>query len=554
MTGDPGVSDRRHGPGDDPAGRGARRPSRRQVIAGLAATAATGAALGQALRQRGDHGADAGGSRTGPGPTRLSHGDRAGTGDGGAFIRAENALPGSRDWTIPDGDARPRGIEGFTDRVSAEAGDTVRLFVRTAAPTFDVVAYRTGFYSGVGARRIWTSGPVRSTKQPEPTVHRGTRMVDCSNWSPSLAVTIDEGWPPGQYVFKLMPASGSASYVPFLVRDDRRRSDVLVISDVTTAQAYNAWGGHSLYGDRSGDPARRATVVSFDRPYGNGWAQVGPILGDTFEVAMLVESLGLDVTYTTNVDQHQRPHLLDNHRVIVSGAHDEYYSLEMRNGLEAARDGGVNIVFLGANAVYRRIRFEDSALGHDRHQVNYRSAAADPLNGVDPRRVTTSWRESPAARPESTLTGTYFECDQPGLTAPMIIVDARAWMFEGTNVTHGQRWPATVREEYDRVTPSVPTPPRIEVLAHSPLVCRGRRSFSDMAYYTTPSGAGVLNVGTLHFEQRLGPLGRPQDLVGDHPDQQLRKMIANVITEFARAPAGRTHPAVPNLDRLGIVS
>lgn len=552
MTGDGAVADGREEPDDDATGPEARRPSRRQVIAGLAATAAAGAGLGYVLYRRGGDDTNGRASQTEAAQARPSA-RRKDTADGGAFIRDENSLPGSPDWTIPDGDARPRAIEGFTDRVSSEAGETVRLFVRTAAPTFQVVAYRTGYYGGVGARRIWVSGTVRSTTQPEPHVTPGTRMVDCSNWAPSLTVTVDEGWPPGQYVFKLIPSSGSESYVPFVVRDDHRHSDVLVISDVTTAQAYNTWGGHSLYAGAFGDPSRRSTVVSFDRPYGNGWAQVGPILGDTFEVAMLVESLGLDVAYTTNVDQHERPHLMANHRVIVSGAHDEYYSLEMRNGMEAARDRGVNIVFLGANAVYRRIRFEDSVLGHHRHQVNYRSAAADPLNGVDPRRVTTNWRDPPAARPESTLTGSYYECHKHGLAVPMVIVDEAAWMFEGTNVTHGQMWPATVREEYDRVTPEAPTPPRIQVLAHSPLVCRGRRSFADMAYYTAASGAGVLNVGTLQFEQRLGPLGRPKDLTAEHPDQQIRKLIANVITEFARGPAGRTHPAVPNLDRLGIV-
>ncbi|HKA83636.1 MAG TPA: N,N-dimethylformamidase beta subunit family domain-containing protein [Acidimicrobiales bacterium] len=522
-------------------------------MTGLAAMAAAGGALGRVLHVHGDDSAAGGATqptaRPTPPPRRLA----ASRVDGGAFIRNENALTGSRDWTIPDGDARPRGIEGFADRVSAEAGDVVRLFVRTTAPTFRAVAYRTGFYAGLGARRIWESGIVRAARQPEPVVQRPTRTVDCSGWSPSLAMTVDEHWPPGQYLIKLMPASGSASYVPLVIRDDQRRSDVLVISDVTTAQAYNAWGGHSLYADESGDPSRRATVVSFDRPYGNGWAQVGPILGDTFEVAMLIESLGLDVTYTTSIDQHRRPGLMGNHRVIVSGAHDEYYSLEMRNGLEAARDRGVNIVFLGANAVYRRIRFEDSRLGHARRQINYRSAAADPLNGVDPRRVTTSWRQPPAARPERSLTGTYYEGNESGLTAPMVIVDATAWMFEGTNVTQGQQWPATVREEYDRVMPGAPTPPQIQVLAHSPLVCRGRRSFSDMAYYTTPSGAGVFNAGTLQFEQRLGPLGSPQVIDAKHPDQQIRKLIANVITEFSRGPAGRTHPARPNLERLHVV-
>jgi len=538
-----------------PGAPGASGPrlSRRTVIAGAAALAAGAAGAARLLAGGGD---DADGSGGGTGEAADSAGPPPSTATtlpvGADMIRSENARPGATDWTIADGDARPRGIEGFTDRVSATRGETVRLFVRSPAPSFTALAYRTGFYGGAGARLIWQSARTPVPRQPDAVVDRRTRMVDCSHWTPTLSVAVDDDWPPGQYLFKLVPATGSATFVPFVVRDDSRASDVLIVSDVTTVQAYNTWGGHSLYGDADGDPAQRATVVSFDRPYNRGWAQCGAVLGDTFNVGMLAESLGLDVSYSTSIDQHARPERMRRHKVIVSGAHDEYYSLEMRDGLEAARDRGVNIVFLGANAVYRRIRLEASPLGPLRHQVNYRSAAADPLHGVDPERVTTSWREPPAARPESALTGSYYESNEPGLSYPMVIVDPTAWVFAGTNVTAGQTWPAMVREEYDRVTPSAPTPPDLQVLAHSPLVCRGRRSYSDMTYYTTPSGAGVLNVGTLQFEPHLGPVGAPADTNARNPDLQIRRMMANVLTELSRGPAGWRHPARPNLAALGI--
>lgn len=471
--------------------------------------------------------------------------DRAAT--GAEQIRAENAKPGNPEWSIEDGDERPRGIEGFTDRVSGQQGDTVRLFVTTEAPTFQVTAYRLGHYGGAGARQVWQSPAIPGTDQPGCKIEAATKMVDCTNWSPSLSVKVDDGWPGGQYLFKLVPASGSASFVPYVVREDRRKSAILVVSDVTTLQAYNKWGGHSLYGGSGG----RSTVVSYDRPMDTGWAMSG-ILGDSYNIGVMVESMGLDVSYTTNIDQHEQPGLMADHKAIITGVHDEYYSLEMRDGLEAARDSGVNVLFLGANAVYRRIRLEPSVLGPNRHQVNYRSAAADPLDGVDPPRVTTSWREAPAARPESTLTGTYYECNEGGMRADMVIVDATDWMFAGTNVTTGQRWPEVVREEYDRVTPSAPTPPNIQVITHSPLTCRGEASFSDMAYYTAPSGAGVLNTGTLGFEPRLGPLCPPTEVNPEHWECQLRQMIGNVITEFAKGPAGVDHPSEPNLTALGI--
>ena len=91
---------------------------------------------------------------------------------------------------------------------------------------------------------------------------------------------------------------------------------------------------------------------------------------------------------------------------------------------------------------------------------------------------------------------------------------------------------------------------RLQVLAHSPLVYQGRRSYSDMTYYTVPSGAAVFSAGTLLFEFWLGFVSEDPD--DRSPEAQVRRMMANVLTEFARGPAGRRYPAEPNLDRLGI--
>jgi hypothetical protein len=445
-------------------------------------------------------------------------------------IVAENARAGSPDWRIDDGDVRPRSIEGFADRVSGQRGETVRLFATTQAPNFRVVAYRLGHYDGVGAREVWASGLVPGIVQPPCRFEAAVKMVDCSNWAPSLAVTVGDDWPPGQYLFKLIPSvPGTSTFVPFVLRDDERPSDVLVISDMTTLLAYNEWGGHGYYNG--------AMVGSFDRPLDEGWAMSG-IIGDTFNAGMMLESLGLDVTYATNVDQHVRPELMRNHRVIVSGWHDEYYSAEMRDGLEAARDGGVNIVFLGANAVFRRIRFEESPLGPNRRV----------------RQEPGLWRNPPANRPESTLTGMVYECNGPDLQADMVIHDAAAWMFAGTNVTAGQRWPGVVRQEYDRVHPDVPTPPSLQVLARSPIQCGMGPSFSDMIYYTAPSGAGVFNAGTLHFETQLGPLCAPQDVRPEKWQCQLRQMMANIFRTFAKGPAGLEHPSRPNLGEVAHIT
>jgi hypothetical protein len=276
-----------------------------------------------------------------------------------------------------------------------------------------------------------------------------------------------------------------------------------------------------------------------------GWAMSGTI-GDSFHIGQMVESLGLDVTYATNLDQHLRPEIMRNHKVVVTGARDEHYSPEMRDGLEAARDDGVNVVFLGGNAVRRRIRLEPSDLGEARRQVSDRSAEDDPVAALAPENVTTDWRDPPAARHERSLPGGSHECGEPGLRADMVILDPDAWMFTGTNVTAGQRGPELISESFDRVVPGGSTPGNVEVLAHSPVTCAGEPTFADMSYYTAPSGAGVFNLGTLGVEPRLGPLCPAARLTADDWNCQLRQMVGNVITTFAAGPAGPSHPAVPD--------
>src|SRR5205814_2248066 len=71
-------------------------------------------------------------------------------------------------------------------------------------------------------------------------------------WRPSLRFTIDEQWPPGDYLLKLVGSGGQQRHVPLTVRDDSSRAAYLVQNSVTTWQAYNMWGGYDFYYGRSG--------------------------------------------------------------------------------------------------------------------------------------------------------------------------------------------------------------------------------------------------------------------------------------------------------------
>ena len=105
---------------------------------------------------------------------------------------------------------------------------------------------------------------------------------------------------------------------------------------VTTWQAYNDWGGYSLYHGAWGI-VQLAIPRGVVRPSVPGTARAGRLLLDRVSVGVPGERLGLDVTYWTDIDLHERPELLLHHRSLVSLGHDEYWSSEMRRGALAAR-------------------------------------------------------------------------------------------------------------------------------------------------------------------------------------------------------------------------
>jgi hypothetical protein len=264
----------------------------------------------------------------------------------------------------------------------------------------------------------------------------------------------------------------------------------------------------------------------------------------------VAEHAGIPLGYATDVDLHADPHLLDGARAMITLGHDEYWSTAMRRAATAARDRGTNLAFLGGNEVYRHIRFAPTDLGENRLEINYKSFGEDPASRIDPLEATPDWREPPYRRPESVLVGGYYSCF-PG-RADLVAVDPDNWLLQGI-VVGGEKLPGVVGIEYSRVNLSVPTPRPIEVLFHSPVECgtTRQREFSDVTYYTTPSGAGVFSSGTQDWVCGLEPacLGRGRD---GRVGQDLTLITTRLLQQFAAGPAGTVHPAVDNLGRLGI--
>ncbi len=461
---------------------------------------------------------------------------------GGVAVSAENARPGDRDWGLRRRGA-DRAVEGYADRVSVLPGETFHLHVSTTAKGFVAEAFRMGWYSGAQARKVWASERIPARAQPVPAAVGATRTVS-AGWQPSLAVTTT-GWPEGAYLVRLTADSGEQRYVPITVRSASTADRLVLVNAVGTWQAYNTWGGHSLYYGPGGksDYANRALAVSCDRPYDDD----GAPLFTTYEqpAVALAERLGLPLAYVTTMDLDRDPTLLRGARAVVSLGHDEYWTPPMRAHVTAARDAGTNIAFLGANACFRRIRLEPAPSGQRRMVVCYKTDwPHDPMYGRDDAAVTTDWREPPAGHPENSLTGTLYEAN--GTSADYVVAEPGHWLFEGTGATRGTRFPNLVGTEYDRVNSGDHTPRPIEIVAHSKLVCRGVRSFQDSAYYTTASGAGVFNTGTMRWVESLTGDGSHQ--IPPHTARFTSRVTENLFRAFAAGPAGRTHAATDNLE------
>ncbi|WP_329465835.1 N,N-dimethylformamidase beta subunit family domain-containing protein [Streptomyces sp. NBC_01431] len=493
--------------------------SRRAFLGAAGAVAAAGAA----------------GCSSGEGP------GKDGPSEGGASKppAKENDRPGDAGWRLK-GRGAEHEVEGYADRTSVAPGEAFRLHVHTTAKTFRAEAFRMGWYAGALARKVWESGPVKGVRQPAAKVEPGTYTVT-ADWPASTEVPTKD-WPEGSYLVRLTADSGGQRYVPVTVRSATTKGRVVIVNAVATWQAYNEWGGYSLYNGPTGDDADRSRAVSCDRPYHRD----GDGLFLTYEqpVVALAEKMGLAPAYVTTMDIERDARLLDGATAVLSLGHDEYWTQSMRERVTAVRDRGTNIAFLGANACFRRIRLEKTGLGDHRLIVCYKNDWAKDPGRREGEPPTTNFREPPHAQPENSLTGTLYESNPT--TADYVVTSPGHWLFEGTGVKHGSAFPGLVGTEYDRANGEESTPRPIEVVSHSPLTCRGVHSYANSAYYTVSSGAGVFNTGTMRWVQStIGDGGHGIDAT---TAKFTSRVTENLLRIFAAGPAGRSHPAKDNLD------
>jgi len=456
-------------------------------------------------------------------------------------IQAENAVPGTTAWYATQ--APPPSIEGYMSQASLLPAETLQLHVSTSpAAHYRVEVYRVGWYGGAGGRLVGCvpgcSSDETGTPRPDPGPDGNGETV--AGWPVTDELQLPPDAVSGYYVANLLltsgPYRGQASTVFFVVRGPAAgRSAILVQVPVNTWQAYNNWGGKSLYDVNStGGPANR---VSFDRPVApkGQW----PIVWEVPLVRFL-EREGYDLSYQTDVDTHLDPGSLLNHRLVMTSGHDEYWTKEMRDGFDAARDRGTNLAFMGANNGYWQVRYEDGT----RTMVGYKSNA-DP--NPDPALKTILFRD--LGRPECQLEGVQHQGGFRHPTDenldyrvnPAALADA--W-FSGTGFDASSVMPDTVGREWDTV-PAVPpagcAQPTLQVLFHY----GGPSGDASAVKYVAPSGARVFASGSLQFAWGLDTFATEEEGHAAPPDPRLQQFMRNAVADMTRpAPPASLTPTI----------
>jgi hypothetical protein len=501
----------------------------------------------------------------------------------GSAVVCENLIAGTPESTWDINQSGDPSIQGFATDISYNKGDTATFKVSTPASAYTIDIYRMGYYQGNGARKIASVTPSATLPQTQPAcLTNPTGLVDCGNWGTSASWTIPTTSVSGIYFARLSRSdTGGASHIHFIVRDDASTSPVLFQTSDSTWQAYNQYGGTSLYmgnGPGGGSQAGRAYKVSYNRPFAtrsqaSGYGTSNFVFYAEYPMVRWLEANGYDVSYFTDLDSDRRGALIKQHRVFLSVGHDEYWSGGQRANVEAARDAGVNLAFLSGNEMYWKTRWENSIDGTstpNRTLVTYKESLNNaPLDPQDPTTWTGLWRDprfSPPAdggRPENGLTGTIFMVNRgsAAISVPSTYAKMRLWRNTAVaNLTTGSVTlaPQTLGYEWDQdldnptvanggpsarpaglIDLSSTTITTADLLTDYGSTTTGGTSTAThhLTMYKAPSGALVFGAGTVQWTWGLDvDHDVSPDAGGATPDTNMRQATLNVLADMGAQP------------------
>ncbi len=440
---------------------------------------------------------------------------------------------------------------GYLNKLSFVSGDTIQFHISTAKSAYRLKIYKM---SGTSSPLIYTSPQLTGGKQQVPS----DASENGCNWNISYELAIPDNWQPGIYSVKFPVNSGNGDII-FAVkpRTPGDYSDILVLLTVNTWQAYNEFGGKSLYNFNSSNK-KRAHRVSFNRPFTESGQYDFYRWTNNF-ITWLSEN-NIFVEFATNIDIDKNPGLLYNYSEVVTVGHDEYFSLDERERLQDFVDAGGRYVILSGNTCWWQVRFEDDF----KTMVCYKNADIDPLTGIDDARTTVNWFDYPVYFPENILTGVSFRgggyVNNQGFLTPdkgygdYAAFNTHDWIYSGTGLKEGEEFgysskivgyevdgaPFTWKKGLPFVTGEDQTPTDFRILGISPAYNPDgfKNTHAVMGVYYKQNGGAVFNASTTNWAFGL-------------KDPVISRITYNVITRFEK---GNFPPVITNWSPGKIIS
>jgi Domain of unknown function (DUF4082)/Fibronectin type III domain/Bacterial Ig domain len=499
-------------------------------------------------------------------------------------IVCENALPGdpASNWEV-EGVGDPT-IQGFATSMSVNVGETESFKIKTPASAYHIEILRLGYYGGDGARLV-ASGitPTAKLPQTQPECLKGasTGLIDCGNWGVSAQWKVPSTAVSGVYVALLTRNdTGGQSQIVFVVRNDASHSKILLQTSDATWEAYNEYGGNSLYTCTvdcpTGEPKayKGAYAVSYNRPFSGGLVTdngASYLFYAEYQMMRFLEKNGYELSYTTEDEVDHNGALLKNHKIFISSGHDEYWSAGQRASVEAAREAGVNLAFFSANELFWKTRWGPSIDGTAtpyRTLTTYKETHFEgPVDPDDPPTWTGAWRDprgGPATdggKPENALTGQQFEVNAgtSEITVPSQYSKLRVWRNTAVSKlktgqtlllapevnTLGYEWDEDVDNgfrpagEFDMSSTTVSG--LQSFIDYGSTVNENATGTHHLTLYRAPSGALVFGAGTVQWAWGLENANAWNEGSTDPgefpPDPNMQQFTVNLLAEMG-AQAG----------------
>jgi len=365
----------------------------------------------------------------------------------------------------------------YCDQPCYSPGQVIVFHVSTSAPVFDLEIARDSLEFEILFRRSGIPGCHQATPVD-------ASVVGCG-WSGSFEFEIPPDWPSGGYrvTCRIDTRDGGVKeqHYLFLLRGNEsdKSGRILLISATGTWSAYNDWGGSNHYTGIAGPEGNEfSPILSLDRPlargfvvlpgdapraalasppragepvsyphmdwaYANGYSKKYASAGwASYERHFMNWALseGFQIDITSQYDLQYRPQVIEDYSCLVFIGHDEYWSWEMRDSVDAYVEAGGKLARFAGNFMWQT-RLE----AEGRRQVCYKYQARSEDPQRDTRRISTSWEAAEIARPGALTFGLnatrgvyagWGGCVAFG-AGGFPIYRPDHWVFEGTGLGYG---------------------------------------------------------------------------------------------------------------------